>query len=67
MAKFPMRYPMWQIGQKFELYVYLSSSGDPLNHTNVEEVSTSGVKACHIFECVVSKIKLRIRCSHENM
>mmetsp|Transcript_84225 Transcript_84225/g.136504 ORF Transcript_84225/g.136504 Transcript_84225/m.136504 type:complete len:667 (-) Transcript_84225:69-2069(-) len=37
MAKFPMRYPMWQIGQKFELYVYLSSSGDPLNHTNVEE------------------------------
>jgi len=37
MAKFPVRYPMWQIGQKFELYVYLSSSGDALNYTNIKQ------------------------------
>jgi len=28
---------MWQIGQKFELYVYLSSSGDALNYTNIKQ------------------------------
>lgn len=43
MAKFPVRYPMWQIGQKFELYVYLSSSGDALNYTNIKQVSTRDV------------------------
>ena len=37
-ARFPVRYPMWPAGpagQKFELYVYLASSPDALNYTNV--------------------------------
>ena len=36
-AKFPVRYPMWEIGQKFDLYVYLSSSQEVLNYTNIKQ------------------------------
>lgn len=34
MAKFPVRYPMWSVGQKFELYVYLAASDTALNYSN---------------------------------
>ena len=37
MAKFPVRYPMWSVGQKFELYVYLSSSDTALNYSNIKQ------------------------------
>jgi hypothetical protein len=33
----PMRYPLWQVGQEFELYVYLSASRQAPNHTTLQE------------------------------
>lgn len=36
MAKFPVRYPMWNVGQKFELYVYLSGSDAALNYSTIK-------------------------------
>ena len=35
--KFPVRFPMWNVGQEFELYVYLSSSQEALNRTNIKQ------------------------------
>ena len=35
MAKFPVRAPMWSVGQKFELYVYLSGSDAALNYSTI--------------------------------